>query len=330
MRSRHRNLLCSYLHLMPALASAPSAPRRLSRRRFLQISCGAAAGALGCAGYGRWETQQCEVVTQTIVLPRLPARFDGLRLAFLADTHHGPSVPLDYLRRVIAQTNALAPDLVALGGDYVQRKWDDYERGLTKHFVRPGIEIFGALRARLGVFAVLGNHDTWEGHVAEIKAALADSGVRELTDTGVWLEATPGSASDATEGRLRLCGVNDLKTTKPGPAQLAAALGDATAADAVVLLQHNPDYAETLRDERVGLVLSGHTHGGQIVLPWLGAPIVPSAYGQKYRAGLVRAPQTQVFVTRGVGTVFPPLRFRCPPEIALLILRRGSDGAATS
>ena len=88
----------------------------------------------------------------------------------------------------------------------------------------------------------------------------------------------------------------------------------------LLLLSHNPDFVETIRDRRVGLVLSGHTHGGQIVLPGYGAPVVPSRYGQKYLYGLVQGPCCRVFVTRGVGTVTPPVRFHCRPEVVLITL----------
>ena len=86
-------------------------------------------------------------------------------------------------------------------------------------------------------------------------------------------------------------------------------------------MTHNPDLVERVRDERVDLVLSGHTHGGQVVLPFVGAPVLPSRYGQKYRAGMVYGPRARVFVTTGVGTIGPPMRFRCPPEVALITLR---------
>ena len=91
--------------------------------------------------------------------------------------------------------------------------------------------------------------------------------------------------------------------------------------EACLLLTHNPDYVELIRDRRVDLVLSGHTHGGQVWLPLVGAPVLPSRYGQKYRAGLVQGPVARVFVTTGVGTIGPPVRFRCPPEVALITLR---------
>jgi predicted MPP superfamily phosphohydrolase len=101
---------------------------------------------------------------------------------------------------------------------------------------------------------------------------------------------------------------------------LPSALGETTMNDAVILLSHNPDYVEEIRDHRVGLVLSGHTHGGQVDLPIIGAPVVPSIYGQKYIHGLVQGPATQVFVTRGIGTITPPVRLFCRPEIALITL----------
>src|SRR5262249_33262494 len=117
--------------------------------------------------------------------------------------------------------------------------------------------------------------------------------------------------------RLRVGGVDDLWT---GEQHLGAALADATANDACLLLCHNPDYVETLRDRRVGLVLSGHLHGGQIVVPGFGYHLLPSKYGTKYLHGPARPPYPQVYVSRGLGTTGLPLRFRCRPEINLLTL----------
>ena len=296
----------------------------LNRRDFLKTVATGALGSLGLGGsFACWETLSCEVRRETIRLPTLPRAFDGLRIAFLADTHHGPFVPAAYLRDVVALANSLEPDLIALGGDYVQRQWQSLPPDAPRPYVAEGIGVLRELRAPLGVFAVMGNHDNWLDHKREIKAALAENGVRELTNRGVWIERKSALSSSAgATARLRLCGVDELLTARPTTADFLNALGDATPGDAVILLQHNPDFAESLRDPRVSLMLSGHTHGGQIVLPFLGAPIVPSAYGQKYRDGLVQAPATQVFVTRGVGAIFPPVRFRCPPEVALLTLRR--------
>jgi predicted MPP superfamily phosphohydrolase len=104
---------------------------------------------------------------------------------------------------------------------------------------------------------------------------------------------------------------------------LASAIGDTAPDETCLLLSHNPDYVERIRDERIGLVLSGHTHGGQIYFPGFGAPRVPSRYGSKYLAGLVQGPVVQVFVTRGVGVVNMPIRFSARPEINLLTLATG-------
>ena len=243
------------------------------------------------------------MVRQNIVLPNLPAAFRGMRIALLADIHHGPFVPLAYIRHVVAMTNAHQPDLTLLAGDFVHGHHS---------YAGPGIKELGRLEAPLGRFAVRGNHDAHrdvDTNQPTASLALAGAGLPELRNAGEWLER--GRA------RLRVCGVGDLWTDRQ---DLDAALGDASDRDAVILLSHNPDFAETMRDRRVGLVLSGHTHGGQIVVPGWGASIVPSLYGQKYLHGLVQGPSSQVFITRGVGTISPPVRFLCRPEIVLITL----------
>ena len=259
--------------------------------------------------YAFREARHCRVRRVTIALPNLPSPFVGLTIALLSDTHHGPFVTLRYLESVVAMTNTLKPDVIALAGDYTQRQ-RSFQLGMdNSHFIAPGIAVLGGLRAKMGRFAILGNHDRRLSTV-KTRRALAAAGLQELTNKGVWL--TRGGA------RLRICGVDDLTTGEP---DLLAALGDSTVDDAVILLAHNPDYVERIvRDPRVGLVLSGHTHGGQVVLPGIGAPYVPSRYGQKYRRGLVQGPVARVFVTTGVGTILPPVRLGCPPEVVLITL----------
>jgi hypothetical protein len=139
--------------------------------------------------------------------------------------------------------------------------------------------------------------------------ALRDYGLTDLTNAGRWLERNGD--------RLRLAGIDDLWYGRP---DLGTALGDATESDACVLICHNPDFLEKLTDRRVGLVLAGHMHGGQIVVPGLGYHRLPSKYGAKYVQGLVKTPYSQVFVSRGLGTVGLPIRFNCRPEIVLLTL----------
>jgi predicted MPP superfamily phosphohydrolase len=260
----------------------------------------ATLGSVTAAGlYPFLEAKWCRVAHQTITLPRLPSAFRGTTLALVSDVHHGPFVPLAYVRHIVEMTNSLKPDLVLLTGDYVSR---------NPSYIAPGIDALGKLRAKLGRYAVLGNHDHWES-ASKSRDALREAGIQQTDNTGFWI--------DRHGARLRICGVGDLWTDRQ---YLGAALGDATDRDAVVLLSHNPDFAELFHDRRVGLILSGHTHGGQVVLPGFGAPIVPSHYGQKYLHGLVKGPCSQVFVTRGVGTVTPPIRFFCRPEIVLITL----------
>jgi predicted MPP superfamily phosphohydrolase len=274
----------------------------MNRRRFLRGALGCALGVpLAGAAYGRAEASWVGVTRHTVPVPRLPAPFAGLKVALLTDPHHGPFNSLALIREAVAQVNALSPDLIALSGDFIQ--------GPRRSYIRPCFRALAELRAPLGVFAVPGNHDHNYGNYREVRRAMRDHGLLDVTNAGRWVEAA-GS-------RLRVCGVDDLWH---GRQDLKAALGDLGPDDAVLLLSHNPDYAERLTDRRVGLVLSGHMHGGQIVIPGVGYHRIPSRYGLKYLEGLVQAPCTQVFVSRGVGTVGLPFRFGCPPEVNLLTL----------
>lgn len=273
----------------------------MNRRKFLKWAAAIATTPAAGYAYARGEAHWLEINRHTLVVPRLPSAFAGLTVALLTDPHHGPFNSLAYVREVVDRTNALRPDLVALGGDYVHGARGD-------KYVHACVEALGRLRAPLGVYAVPGNHDYWH-RIWVMHQALRDFGLTDLTNAGRWLERA-GS-------RLRLAGIDDIWYGRP---DLDAALGDATASDACVLVCHNPDFLETLTDRRVGLVLSGHMHGGQIVVPGLGYHRLPSRYGAKYVAGLVRTDCSQVFVSRGLGTVGLPLRFNCRPEIVLLTL----------
>jgi predicted MPP superfamily phosphohydrolase len=258
----------------------------------------AGVGAVGLV-YSLCEAKYCRLVPASVTVPNLPDAFSGLRVALVSDVHHGPFVPLWYVRRVVDMVNAAEPDLVCMAGDFVHR---------SPEYTEPCIEALSALRAPLGCWAVLGNHDHWEG-AERVRDALRNFGIGDLSNVGTWLERG--------DARVRLGGVGDLWEDKQ---DLNAALGDATDEDASLILAHNPDWVETVSDPRVGLVLSGHTHGGQVVLPFVGPPLVPSRFGQKYVRGLVQTSVTQVYVSRGVGTITPPVRFACPPEVPILTL----------
>ena len=165
------------------------------------------------------------------------------------------------------------------------------------------------LAAPLGVYGVPGNHDYYAG----IKAARREmraAGISDLTNCGAWLER--GGQ------RLRLGGVDDLICGRPRP---DLAIGEAGPDDSCILLSHNPEVAETLTDRRVDLILAGHMHGGQVVIPGIGYHCLPARYGAKYVQGLVYGPVVPAFVSRGVGVIGLPIRFCCRPEVNLLNLQ---------
>lgn len=245
------------------------------------------------------------VFTRLTVHPRpaqgAPAR---LRVAALSDVHTGsPWLGLERLERIVDAVNAERPDLVVLLGDYVIH-------GIPAgRFVAPEdtARALGRLRARLGVFAVLGNHDEWL-ETGRVQGALEAAGIPVLVNTAREIR-------DGT-GRFWVAGLADLWTGTP---DLGTALRDVPPDALVLLLTHNPDLFPRV-PSRVGLTLAGHTHGGQVRLPFLGAPVVPSNFGQRFAAGLVREDGRQLFVTSGLGMSLLPVRFGVPPEVALLTL----------
>ncbi|CAN5528036.1 hypothetical protein BH11PLA2_BH11PLA2_45520 [soil metagenome] len=275
----------------------------MNRRQFFRMATGTAVGA-AFAGtcYGFFESGWVAVSESTFALPNLPPSFKGTRIAFLTDIHHGPYTDLSYIEGIVRTTNLIQPDIILHGGDYSLR---------DGKYIGPVFEVLAQLRAPMGIYGVLGNHDYWHG-LTETKDGLRSAGVTDLTNTGEWLVR----GGD----RLRIGGVDDLWC---GQQDAAKALGDATAQHASILLSHNPDYAENLRPDlanRVGLMLSGHTHGGQMVFPGGLAPFVPSRFGTKYLRGVVQAPNTIVLVSRGLGTSMLPARIGSRPEINVITL----------
>jgi hypothetical protein len=273
----------------------------MNRRNFLASAiAGTATFATGTAAYGLFESGWVEVTRPTLTVPNLPPAFAGTKVAFLTDIHHGPFTSLDYVISIVRTTTALQPDLILLGGDYTLK---------SKDYIRPCFEILAGLKAPLGVFGVLGNHDYRHG-LRETREGFHAAHIEELTNRGLWIERGTH--------RFRLGGVDDLWM---GKVDAKSALGDASTEEASVVISHNPDVAEKLIDPRVGLMLSGHTHGGQVIFPTGGAPFVPSHYGTKYLKGLVQAPHTQVYVSRGLGTSGAPTRVGSRPELTLITLQ---------
>jgi uncharacterized protein len=282
----------------------------MNRRRFLGVAAAGtaavAATGLVCAhGESTWDLGLSRL---QVPLPRLPAALDGLRIAHLSDLHCGRDVPAEFISRALAMATATRADLIVLTGDFVSYDW----RNLLR--VQDGLR---ALRAPLGVFACLGNHDNSRGRAPHVTGILQDCGVRVLCNEAVPLD-------DAASAWL--VGLGDPTTDQH---DFDAALRDVPEGVCKVMLAHGPDIVDAAADLALDLSLVGHTHGGQVNLPFIGPPVVPTRYGPRFAAGLFSVRGSRLFVTRGVGIVPPVGRYRCPPEVALLTLRRADWGLSS-
>lgn len=268
---------------------------RVSRRAVLKTALAASVGAAtGVGGYGYfWERPALQTTRADLRVRGLPAALSGLRIGLLTDVHRSEWVSDDDVAAAVGRLRAEKPDLVALGGDYVT--WGD------RRFVGPAAEALEPIAAPEGVFAVLGNHD--DDHT--MAAALERSHIHVLRDTRT--EITVRGE------RLALIGVRFWTRRAPDIASVMRG-----AKGMPVLLAHDPRRIVEAAALGIPLVLSGHTHGGQVVLPLVGAlaaqrfPVV---------SGVARQAGTTMFVSRGLGTVFIPVRMNCPPEVAILTLR---------
>ena len=249
------------------------------------------------------------VTAQRIWLSDLPEGFRGFRILQLSDIHHSLFVPLDQVAAVVQLSNRLKPDLVALTGDFVS---------YSRSSIAPVAEILGGLRARAGVVAVLGNHDFRVGAEA-VESALRRHRIQVLRNRHRSLQRR-GS-------RLYLAGVDDYGYG----ADLGEALRGIPEDAATILLAHNPRLVTAAACRGVGLVLSGHTHGGQVNLPLIGTVYGRSPERMRFKKGWDRLGATQIYVSRGIGTIVLPLRWRCPAEVPLLELEpHHRDGSFSS
>jgi uncharacterized protein len=251
------------------------------------------------------EPARLVVNRQELKLPNWPAEMSGMRVAFLSDLHVGsPHWGLPRLHELVQRVNAEQPDLILLGGDYlINGVW------FGNHVDAEPIALeLGQLHAPLGVFAVLGNHDWWNDG-PKVRAAFEAHGVTVLDDEVRRIHFKGKSVC--------LLGVRD-ETERQRSAQKELEL--ALPGMPLLVLMHEPDLFDDF-DDRATLTLAGHTHGGQVDLPVLGRRVVPSRFGPRYAAGHIVENGRHLFVTTGVGTSIIPVRFRVPPEIALLTLR---------
>lgn len=280
----------------------PANRRTLSRRAFLGSGLLGAAGiACGVGGVGLYSlgvAPYAPVVERiTVALRGMPPSAPPIRVVQLSDIHIRPRFSAADVRRAVEIANSLQPDLAVLTGDFAY-----HDAGLV---FDAAVEL-GRLSARLGRFAVLGNHDYWTD-AQVVSEALTRNGIDLLTNTATQVDRDTG---------LWLGGVDDAWAGQP---DLARALELIPETAPAVLLCHEPDFADNV-PARIGLQLSGHTHGGQVRIPGLGAPLLPML-GVKYHIALNQAAETLVYVNRGLGVINPPVRFNCPPEITLVMLK---------
>jgi predicted MPP superfamily phosphohydrolase len=249
------------------------------------------------ARYALQEANTLIVEKIEIRLERLPKKLENFRIVHLSDIHHSPFTSLEHIARAVEIAGDLKADMFVLTGDYVSHE---------TQYIAPVAEVLGRLESEFGTYACLGNHDHWTD-AAMVTDAFRAANINVLINEGFRFEARDAS--------FWLCGVDDYMV---GKTDLRSALRGSFPDEMKLLLAHNPIIVRQAARYDVDLVLSGHTHGGQVKLRDEEKRILPR---RKLKNGLHRRKGTQIYITRGIGTVVLPVRFGCPPEISLIELR---------
>ncbi len=295
-------------------------PGSLTRRAFLHTSILGVSGiALASCTHGILQRNDVEITHRTFALPNLPPAFEGKTVTFLSDIHAGPFMDVDEMKHIAKLVNALGSDFIVIPGDFV-----------TSHVneVGPFAEAMADLKAPFGVYACTGNHDYYAG---------VDIVSRGVEDIGMKLLRNENAVVKIDGQSLYIIGVDDSDAAsvakyvegKPAP-HIEAAWRGVPENAATILLCHKPYMFEDFSKTNTGLMLSGHTHGGQIVLGRFGKTVLAfSSLASTYVEGVYRPEamksRSQMYVSRGIGVVGVPIRINCPPEITQITLR-----AATS
>jgi predicted MPP superfamily phosphohydrolase len=248
-----------------------------------------------------------EITRHEVQIDDLPPVFDGYRIIFLSDTHVIPSMR-EYFREVVAQTRALDPDLILLGGDFIT--WE-------RHIPLMSEALLDGLTARDGVYAVLGNHDYWSD-AEKVTAALNARDVTVLTNRS--------TAIRRNDALLSLAGIDEVYRGNP---DVEKAFARVDPSRPCIAFSHHPDIIDEVGNHRIDLLLCGHTHGGQIRIPFFGALMVPSVHEGLYLSGFHRVRNALMYVGRGIGAV-PPIRILCKAELPLFTLRATPPDQRTS
>ena len=295
---------------MRSLANKVPLRSKVSRRDFLKLlKVGAIDLALLTAGGAGWsfliEPSRVKVEYVSLTLPRLTPAFSGLRIVQISDIHMGSWMNAERLQHVADKVVEQKPDLLFLTGDFLVGHIFDKT---SEDHLQEMIDILSPLAKSIPSFGVLGNHDHWTKSGA-VREMLKISGIVELKN----------SVFTITRGKehLHLCGIDDVWERHARVENVIDLLKDNSPA---ILMAHEPDFADvSAKTGRFDLQVSGHSHGGQVVIPFYGPPILPYL-GQKYHTGLYQVGNMLQYTNRGVGMATPTVRFNCPPEITVFTL----------
>jgi len=289
-------------------------PVSLARRRFLERTALAMTTAPFVAGaYGMfYERLNLEISHRRIKIPRLPRAFEGFRIAQLSDIHIGPFMPAKEIRRYVGIANGFKPDLFALTGDFVT--WDPSTQSAV-------VDALAGVKAPFGVYGCLGNHEMWANVEDSITRLFALRGIRILRGGGALIR----SGGEV----INLLGVDFQSRSSMGPRSQRLVPEYLRGVDrlmapgtANILLSHNPNTFDRAAEYGIDLSLAGHTHGGQVTLEFVHPDLSPSRLITSYVRGWFEKPGGQLYVNRGIGTIFVPIRFDAPPEITIFELSR--------
>ena len=269
----------------------------------------AGIAALGTDAY--LESYRLQLKKIEIPLRRLPHQFDGFTIVQLSDFHYEEEFSASTIRRSVKLVNSLHPDLVVFTGDFVTVPMFHFGRGLARraaNAVFPCAALLSGIKARMGSFAILGNHDA-HSNPALVASGLRSHGIPLLKNSCVTIERDGA--------RFWLAGIDDALEGQP---DLGAAIKKIPSGEAIILLAHEPDFADEAALTRVDLQLSGHSHGGQIWIPGLGAPWLPPL-ARNYPRGFYKIENMLLYTNVGIGTIRAPIRINCVPEVTHITLR---------